>query len=635
MSESTDQGVPHADVPEASGSERSQSQTTEFTSTETPATTASSNENCQETTDTAASSEAAQSTNLTTLAEKTKSSLQAIWDELGVDQNERDHKLRQLHAEVESLYKNTVDEQTKRKEKVKEDIDCEIHATEAISKKLKEDARIPERGNKTLLEYHRSIKDRQSELDKKIAERHEKLQELYQTLSSLCSELGEEMSDAFKTIGEVYSQERIDQFQQCISAKESEKRTRENSKSRHISKIKELWEEMEMEPEGAFQQQIMSSPEELPLRQPMLEQLAELQQELENEKSRREERLKDLGDSITDLWAKLDTPQEEKDRFFENHHGIGNKVLDGCQSYLNNLREEFQSKMGEIIQGYREKIQSLWDSLLYSEEQGKEEFPSIEEEEYDENLLNEHEQYIQTLEEKLQELTPILKGIEKRDALLEDKKEYERIISDPNRLLSRGGGTARLKEEKLEKRVRKELPAVTKRVAERISEWERQNEKSFYIRGKRYLDEIEEETSEEEKRATSKRTSTVAKGGQNKAQRSRTLGATASSSTRQRSRSKTPSGSTSATLGKSQSRRAPLAPSSANTSVESTETTTPAPSKSRGQNSRTGTEQPASDSREPTMKLSNSKENNNSSSGMRISSAARSSASKMLEAMDQ
>lgn len=60
-------------------------------------------------------------------------------------------------------------------------------------------------------------------------------------------------------------------------------------------------------------------------------QLEEVQQELENEKGSRETRLKQLGDSITDLWAKLETPQEEQDEFFENHHGIGNSVLEAVR----------------------------------------------------------------------------------------------------------------------------------------------------------------------------------------------------------------------------------------------------------------------------------------------------------------
>lgn len=80
--------------------------------------------------------------NLTTLAEETKFALQQVWDELGVPMDEREAKLHELHAEVEKLYKNTVDQQTQRRDKVKEDIDREIHATEAISKKLQEDPMI-------------------------------------------------------------------------------------------------------------------------------------------------------------------------------------------------------------------------------------------------------------------------------------------------------------------------------------------------------------------------------------------------------------------------------------------------------------------------------------------------------------
>lgn len=181
----------------------------------------------------------------------------------------------------------------------------------------------PNGTEKTLLSHYQAIKERQNELDQvrirgdnrlfgqldscltkipkclqKIAERHEKLQQLHATLTGLCKELGEDLpvrdahtlrvvvikniafmstsQDAYKTIGEVYSQNRIDEFHQCIAAKESEKKKRENSRCQFVSKIRQLWEEMEMKPDGAFQQQILSSSEELPLKLSMLEQVRHL-----------------------------------------------------------------------------------------------------------------------------------------------------------------------------------------------------------------------------------------------------------------------------------------------------------------------------------------------------------------------
>lgn len=178
----------------------------------------------------------------------------------------------------------------------------------------------------------------------------------------------------------------------------------------------------------------------------------------------------------------------------------------------------------------------------------------------------------------------------------------------------------RLREEKLEKRVRKELPAVTKRLVERITEWERNNEKSFYIRGRRYLDVIEEETAEEEdKRASKKhRPSTITNGG--KSIRSRTVGST-NPSARSRSSSKTRSNST---VGKPQAKRAPLVPSSANTSTDSAnaDLVTPGVAKQKP-DQRTNSNQ---------EKMTPASKENDS---VRISNAAKSSASKMLEAIGQ
>ena len=54
---------------------------------------------------------------------------------------------------------------------------------------------------------------------------------------------------------------------------------------------------------------------------------------------------------------------------------------------------------------------------------------------FNDDLFLAHEQYASAAGAQLEEMKPLLRAIEKRDALLADKVEYEAIIADPNRLI--------------------------------------------------------------------------------------------------------------------------------------------------------------------------------------------------------
>lgn len=57
-------------------------------------------------------------------------------------------------------------------------------------------------------------------------------------------------------------------------------------------------------------------------------------------------------------------------------------------------------------------------------------------------LYQEHERYVEELEERLEQFSPVLRLMRRREELMADRDEYEAMIADPTRLLSRGGGAA-------------------------------------------------------------------------------------------------------------------------------------------------------------------------------------------------
>jgi len=120
---------------------------------------------------------------------------------------------------------------------------------------------------------------------------------------------------------------------------------------------------------------------------------------------------------------------------------------------------------------------------------------------FDDDLFLAHEAYIARASAELDELRPLLAAVDKRDALLADKVAYEAIIADAARLI-KGSSAARLLEEKLERRVKKELPAFNKRLRADVAAFEAaRGGAPFFVDGARLLDVLDGAEAAEAKAA--------------------------------------------------------------------------------------------------------------------------------------
>ena len=221
---------------------------------------------------------------------------------------------------------------------------------------------------------------------------------------------------------------------------------------------------------------------------------------LQDEKSAREERIMVIGQQITALWKRLATPEAEQTSFLESHAGIGDDVITACEAYLGKKKVEFEERLIDLMAHARATITSQWDELRLGAELREKAFPSFfsPPSTFSDDLYAAHEEFITTLSNQLEEARPILKAIEKRTAILGERAEYEALMADPQRLLAKGSSSARLREEKLERRVKKELPAVTKKLRQQVVEWEAaHNNQHLTIDGTRYLEMLDKEEADE------------------------------------------------------------------------------------------------------------------------------------------
>jgi len=222
-------------------------------------------------------------------------------------------------------------------------------------------------------------------------------------------------------------------------------------------------------------------------------------EELNGEKRRRKTKLQDMGASIAMLWEKLRIPEEEQRAFTESVQGLGLDTIEKGEAELQRLLLLKADMIGKLITEARDTIESLWDETNATKEQRDNFEPySVKTEAlFNDELLEKHEEYIQVLEARLENMKPILKLIKHREEILRERMEYEELQKDPNRLQQRGASMTKqlMREEKMARRI-KGLPKLTRDLDEKLHEWKESNHEDFQYHSEVYLDVMQRQEEE-------------------------------------------------------------------------------------------------------------------------------------------
>ena len=115
---------------------------------------------------------------------------------------------------------------------------------------------------------------------------------------------------------------------------------------------------------------------------------------------------------------------------------------------------------------------------------------------YSDALLSSHEAEIARLEALKEQRGPILQMIERYRSLVKDREDLSASSQDASRLMLRGqkgerrDPTRLLREEKMRKRIAKELPKIEADLRKSLDDWEDEYGRPFCVLGERYLDEL-------------------------------------------------------------------------------------------------------------------------------------------------
>ncbi|KAK3333314.1 microtubule associated protein-domain-containing protein [Cercophora scortea] len=263
--------------------------------------------------------------------------------------------------------------------------------------------------------------------------------------------------------------------------------------------IIQLWAELgtpQAQTDSVIVKYYRDAPEQLGLHEDDLNRLRSKRDKLSEEKKNRERRLKELKSAVEALWEKLGVDERERKTFLNSNRGCGVRQINEFEDQLLHLNELKRQNLHLFVEDARFKLQELWDSLYFSEDEMLEFTPAFSDV-YSDALLEAHESEIVRLEVLKEERAPTLALLDRHKSLVHERDELASSSQDASRLMLRGQkGEKRdpgklLREEKMRKRIAKELPKVTAELRKILEKWEDEYGRPFLVHGERYLDVIE------------------------------------------------------------------------------------------------------------------------------------------------
>jgi protein regulator of cytokinesis 1 len=425
-------------------------------------------------------------------------SLSSLWDELGLDAATRRAHVEELYRKVEEIFDDKIKQERNVRDQCVLNIErCRTKISQ-ISKQLGQDENQYSSLNQPLLQELGRLNEMLEGLEGIKEQRVVTLDDLLNQLKRIYADL--EMAFDAKVLhyGEDLSTSKVEEYKQLIFKAEEERKLRLSFIKALVKSINELFDELCIEPVASLEKQVATYTEgSLGASAKILQQLEEKEKELVAEKRKRDALIKDLAHKISLLWERLKIPIPERDAFLRRQAGPSNVIIEACKAELARLEALKKTSMRELIQSVRVQIAAVWDELQVTEE-ARRQFTVYYSDEITDDVLSWHEEMLSKWEDKLEEAKPILKLYDERRSLRTQKIQLEQSSADPKRLLdTKKSATFLLQEEKLRKRIEKDLPIIEDRLRSTILAWETKQGVPFTLNDQRLVDLLDEEQADE------------------------------------------------------------------------------------------------------------------------------------------
>ncbi|KAF7505552.1 hypothetical protein GJ744_000632 [Endocarpon pusillum] len=451
---------------------------------------------------------------LTTQVTTIISQLHGIFDEIGIPRNERDSKETELFSALSDTLHNHLRQVNAEKTRLTEEAEQIITTIKQMEGSLDDEKQNGgyELGTTGLCVTYplnqclRDLKEKYNTVSRLHRERFEQVKKLVQALESYSSHL--ESSFIRIKLPPTTSNTcppNFDLSPRYVTTLDEEFTRVYDEYNRRVQMVQSTSEEIirlysdlgipQAQTDSAIVKHYRDSPEQLGLHQADLDRLRSKHEKLIEEKRSREKRIKELKSSVEGLWNRLGVEESDRRAFLASNRGCGLRTVNEFEDELSRLNELKRQNLHLFVEDARVRLQELWDALYFSEEEMLDFTPAFSDV-YSDALLSAHEAEIERLQALQQQRAPILAVIEKHRSLINDRETLAASANDASRLMGRGtkgekrDPTRLLREEKMRKRIAKELPKVTAELQRTLENYEDEYGRPFLVHGERYLDEL-------------------------------------------------------------------------------------------------------------------------------------------------
>ncbi|KAG7728209.1 hypothetical protein KL933_002335 [Ogataea haglerorum] len=213
-----------------------------------------------------------------------------------------------------------------------------------------------------------------------------------------------------------------------------------------------------------------------------------------DEKMNRERQLNNLMERLEELWAVLRPNDNSIQEFLKVNLNIKRESISNFEALVEELEHEKKENISKFIETSRMRIIGYWDLLMYDEEDRLkfEAFYDENSDNFDEDLLDRHNQEIAKLRAEVDKLKPLLQSISKLDDLLKEKSYLDEAVKDPNRLLKRDSFKILRHEEKIREKLARQLPSTIRDLKLQLNSFELEKGRAFKVNGEPYISRLEE-----------------------------------------------------------------------------------------------------------------------------------------------
>ncbi|RAR01690.1 protein regulator of cytokinesis 1 [Stemphylium lycopersici] len=440
--------------------------------------------------------------------------LHGLFDDIGVPSHERDSREAELFSALSETLHNQLRHVTNEKHEMTEEAHRllkTIRQMEASLDDTKPNPNYEDHDDKAitfpLTRCLQTLKERYNTVSKRHSERFEQVRKLAEALESYASHLESSFVQVKlpPTAPNATVSPSFDISPSYVTKLDNEFTRVYEEYTRRINMVKamcqeiiQLWAELgtpQAQTDSVIVKCHRDAPEQLGLHKDDLAQLKAKKERLVEEKRGRERRLGQLRSTIEDLWDRLGIEERERKQFLTSNRGCGLRTINEYEDELARLNELKRQNLHLFVEEARCKLQELWDALYFSEEEMLDFTPAFSDVCSD-ALLSAHESEIARLEALKEQRLPMLQKIDRYRELIRERDELQQSSQDATRLMARGNKGERrdpgklLREEKMRKRIAKELPKVEADLRNTLESWEDEYGREFLVHGSRYLDEL-------------------------------------------------------------------------------------------------------------------------------------------------